>query len=378
MRLGWLIALRGLIVKELRQVLSDPKMIPLLVVGPILQLIIFGYAATLDVATARVVVVDEDHSPESRALALQFAAAESFELVGEVATAGRAEGLIAVGAADVALVVGEGYGREKAGGQPTAVQLLVDGTDSTSATVAITGAAGLVQSLSTGLAQTGEDGPPPAPARVSARTRVLYNPELKSRVFMVPGVLAIVLLIVTMIATAMAVVREKETGTLEQLVVTPVSRATLLAGKLVPFALFGLVDTFFVLVLSRWLFQVPFEGSVWLLLANVPAFLACTLGLGLLVSTVSRTQQEAMMTAMFLVMLPMIYLSGFVFPIESMPRPVQPLTELVPVRHFLVILRGVMLKGAGAADLWPSIAKLAGLGAVTFGASVALFHKRID
>ena len=368
------IALRGLIVKELRQAFSDPKMIPLLVVGPVLQLVLFGYAATLDVATARVVVVDPDRSAESRALARRFAAADSFEFEGYVASPGLAAGSITRGEADVALVVGQGYGRSVAGGRATSVQLLVDGTDSTSASVSIAGATGLVQSLSAELAQTGGAGP----GRVVARSRVLYNPELKSRTFMVPGVLALVLLIVTMIATAMAVVREKETGTLEQLVVTPVSRSTLLAGKLIPFALFGLVDTFLVLVLSRTLFQVPFEGSVWLLLANVPAFLACTLGLGLLVSTISRTQQEAMMTALFLVMLPMIYVSGFVFPIESMPGPVQPLTELVPVRHFLVILRGVMLKGAGARELWPSIAKLAGLGVVTFGASVALFHKRID
>ena len=369
-----LIALRGLVVKELRQAFSDPKMIPLLVVGPVLQLVLFGYAASLDVATTRMVVVDPDGTSASRALARKFAAADSFEFQGERATAGLAAQAILRGEADVALLVGEGYGRAVANGKPTAVQLLVDGTDSTSASVSIAGATGLVQSLSAELAQV--DGP--GLGGVVARSRVLYNPELKSRTFMVPGVLALVLLIVTMIATAMAVVREKESGTLEQLVVTPVSRSTLLAGKLIPYALFGLVDTVFVLVLSRFWFQVPFEGSLWLLLANVPAFLACTLGLGLLVSTLSSTQQEAMMTALFLVMLPMIYVSGFVFPIESMPAWVQPLTELVPVRHFLVVLRGVMLKGAGAAELWPSMVKLAGLGVVTFGASVALFHKRID
>ena len=194
---------------------------------------------------------------------------------------------------------------------------------------------------------------------------------------MVPGVLAIVLLIVTLIATAMAVVKEKELGTFEMLAVTPVTRSTLLAGKLLPFAAFGLLDSVLVLLLSRYWFEVPMRGSVLLLLGVAFPWVLCTLGLGLLVSTVSRTQQQAMMTALFLVMLPLIYFSGFVFPIESMPRLVQPFTEADPLKHLMLVLRGVMLRGAGLADLWPPILKLAAIGGVTFAAAVALFRKRL-
>jgi ABC-2 type transport system permease protein len=189
--------------------------------------------------------------------------------------------------------------------------------------------------------------------------------------------LAIVLLIVTLIATAMAVVKEKELGTFEMLAVTPVTRSTLLAGKLLPFAAFGLLDSVLVLLLSRYWFEVPMRGSVLLLLGVAFPWVLCTLGLGLLVSTISRTQQQAMMTALFLVMLPLIYFSGFVFPIESMPRLVQPITEADPLKHLMLVLRGVMLRGAGLAELWPPILKLTGIGGLTFGASVVLFRKRL-
>jgi ABC-2 type transport system permease protein len=185
-------------------------------------------------------------------------------------------------------------------------------------------------------------------------------------------------MLVTLIATSMAVVRERELGTLEQLVVTPVSRGALVAGKLIPFAIFGFADSLLVLAIARFWFDIPLEGSGALLVASVFPFLLSTLGLGLILSTVSRTQQQAMMTAVFFVMLPMIYLSGFVFPIESMPAAVQPLTRLVPLRHFLEIVRAVMLKGAGISDLAPQLLQMTALGFAIFGAAVLLFRKRID
>ena len=365
-----LIALRGLVLKELRQVRADPRMIPVLVVAPILQLLIFGYAATMDVTRARVVVVDRDGSPASRALAARLGASDSFEVAGRADTADLAERRLLEGRADLSLTVPAGYGRGLAAGGDVGVQFLVDGTESTTASVGIAGATGLLGALA-----AGEGGGPAG--GVEVRRLVLYNPDFRSRFFMVPGVLAIVLLIVTLVATAMAVVKEKELGTFEMLAVTPVSRLTLLAGKLLPFAAFGLLDSVIVLLISRYWFDVPVRGSVLLLLGVAFPWVLCTLGLGLLVSTISRTQQQAMMTALFLVMLPLIYFSGFVFPVESMPEAVQPLTELDPLKHLMLVLRGTMLRGAGLRELWPPIAKLAAVGAVTFGGAVALFRKRL-
>ena len=370
-----LVALRGLIRKEFRQIRADRAMIPVLVLAPILQLFIFGYAATMDVTRARVAVLDLDDSPESRTLEGRLAASDSFEVTAQVQTAEAAETLLQGSQADLAFVIPAGHGEAVTRGEPAEVQLLVDGTESTSASIGIAGAGGLIGALAAEAEarKAFSVGPPPS---VEVRRQVLYNPDFKSRFFMVPGMLAIVLLIVTLIATAMAVVKEKELGTFEMLVVTPVSRATLLAGKLLPFAAFGLLDSILVLLVSRFWFEVPLRGSALLLLAVAVPSVLCTLGLGLLVSTISRTQQQAMMTALFLVMLPLIYFSGFVFPIESMPRLVQPLTEADALTHLLIVLRGVMLRGAGVVELWPAIAKLTAIGAVTFAVSVALFQKR--
>lgn len=375
-----LVPLGGLVRKELRQIRADPRMIPILVVAPLLQLVIFGYAATMDVTRARVAVLDHDASPESRELANRFAASDSFQLAGHVADGAAAEALLAAGRADLALIVPARWGRDLAAGAPAEVQLLVDGTESTSASIGISGATGLLASLAREvaarrLAQADAEAQPPG--GVEVRRLVLYNPDFKSRFFMVPGILAVVLLIVTMIATSMAVVREKELGTFEQLVVTPVTRPTLLAGKLLPFAAFGLLDGALVLLVSRWWFEVPLRGSALFLMGAAVPFVLCTLGLGLLVSTVSRTQQQAMMTAVFIVILPMIYFSGMVFPIESMPAVVQPFTEAVALKHLLLVLRGVMLRGAGLAELWPAVAKLAAIGVGTFALAATLFQKRL-
>lgn len=374
-----LLALRGLVIKELRQVRRDPRLLSLLLLAPLIQLFIFGYAATLDVATARVAVLDGDRSPESRAFIARLAVTEGFEIAAHVSTDVEAERLLGRGSADLAVILPAGYGRAVAGRGTSAVQILVDGTDTVAASIGLAGASGLLASIAREIGQQRASELPgaQAPTLLIARTRVFFNPELRSRIFLVPGVLALVLMLVTMVATSMAIVREKELGTLEQLVVTPVSRTALLAGKLIPFALFGLVVSLAVLAIAHFWFRVPLEGSAALLLVNVVPFLLGTLGLGLLVSIVSNTQQQAMMTATFFVMLPMIYLSGFVFPIESMPAPVRPLTELVPLRHFLEILRGVMLKGSGVRALWPEILALTGLGLSVFGLAIALFPKRL-
>lgn len=378
---GW-IAFRGLVRKEFLQIRADKRMISTLLVAPLIQLVVFSYAANLDVAKANVVILDWDRTPQSRSLALAIAASDSFTWVGDVPTQDAAERAIATGKAEIAVEIPVGYGAALLGRGSSAVQLVVDGSDSTFAQVGITAGTGLVSSLvaeATGaIPRAPSAGSPPLSPGIDLRTRVLFNPDLRSRIFLVPGVLGTVLMVVTMVASSMAIVKEKELGTLEQLLVTPVSGATIVAGKLVPFGFIGFVDSLLIVAVAHLWFGVPLRGSLPLLFANVIPYLLCTLGLGLFISTVSRTQQQAMMTASFFVMVPMIYLSGFVFAVESMPRAVQPFTEVVPLRHFLEIVRGIMLKGATFGELLPRIAALWGLGVLILTLAVRRFHKRFE
>jgi ABC-2 type transport system permease protein len=212
---------------------------------------------------------------------------------------------------------------------------------------------------------------------LDAQTRVWYNPELKSRNFMIPGVLALLLMVMTMILTSLAIVKEKEAGTMEQLIVTPIKPYQLIMGKLVPFIGIGIIDIFIVVLVATFWFNIPVKGNIFLLFALTTIFLMTTLGLGLFVSTVSRTQQQAMMTAMFFVMLPMIFLSGFVFPIENMPKVVQFFTYFMPLRYFFVIVRGLFLKGVGLAALWDQALILLAFGLVIFSLSALRFRKKI-
>lgn len=371
--------LAGLVRKEFIQIRTDRRLLPVLTIMPLIQLMIFSYAANLDVAKARVVILDEDATPASRLLAGSIAANDSFEWVGAANDGAELLAAIDQGRAEMGISIPVGFGKALAGKGRAAVLITADGSDATLAQVGLTAATGVIrrQALTSAIELLERRGTSP-PGTVDVRPLVLYNPDLRSRFFLIPGVLGTVLMVVTMIASSMAIVREKEMGTFEQLLVTPISGTTILAGKLIPFAIIGFFDGLIVIGIAHFWFGLPFRGSAILLLANVPGFLLCTLGLGLLVSTISRTQQQATMTAMFMVMLPMIYLSGFVFPVESMPRVIQPITQFIPLRHFLLIVRGVMLKGAGVAELWPAIARLCLLGAAIFTASILHFHKRSD
>jgi ABC-2 type transport system permease protein len=216
-----------------------------------------------------------------------------------------------------------------------------------------------------------------ARSEVVAQTRVWYNPDLTSRNFMVPAVLALILMVITTIVTSMAIVREKESGTIEQIIVTPIRPWELIIGKLVPFAIVGFIEVFLVLSVAVFWFEVPLRGNVILLLSLCVLFLLNTQGIGLFVSTVSHTQQQAMMTAIFFIMIPMVMLSGFVFPIENMPQIVQYITYLMPLRYFLVIVRGIFLKGVGLDILWPQVVSLGVFGVAILGLAVARFQKRV-
>lgn len=377
--------LRFLVWKEFLELRLNPRLFGIVIVAPILQLTLLGYAATTDVRDVPVVVADGDRSAESRELIARFDRSRTFTITDIVTTVAEIGPYLERGRASLALTIPAGYGALVASGRSVTLQVVADGSDSNSTTVALGYATSLVGAYAQELAArlpTGveipqlQTGPPPAPA-IDARIRVWFNPELESRYFMIPGVLALVLLVVTANLAAMAIVREREVGTLEQLNVTPLARWELIVGKLVPYGLIGMVDVLLVIAVAVFWFEVPLLGSLTLLLAMSILYVLCTLALGLFISTISDTQQQAMMTALFFFLMPMIYLSGFIFPIENMPAVIQPVTYLIPLRYFLVIVRGIFLKGIGLDLLWPQAAALAAWGAVVLVLAVARSRKRV-
>jgi ABC-2 type transport system permease protein len=377
--------LRRLIWKEFLELRQNPRLFGIVIVAPIIQLTMLGYAATTDVRDVPVVVADGDRSAASRSLIARFDASRNFTVIGAVETVREVDPYLQRGDAWLALAIPRGYGTALAAGEPVALQVVADGSDSNSTTVALGYATALVGEYagelaggppsSVSSAPTSARHTPDAPA-IDLRVRVWFNPQLESRYFMIPGVLALLLLLVTANLAAMAIVREKELGTLEQLNVTPIRRWELIVGELLPYGVIAFIDVLLVTAVAVLWFEVPFRGSFALLLATSMLYVVCTLGLGLLISTISDTQQQAMMTATFFFLTPMIYLSGFIFPIENMPRAIQYATYLIPLRYFLVIVRGIFLKGIGLDLLWPQAAALAAWGGVVLVLAVARSRKR--
>jgi ABC-2 type transport system permease protein len=359
------------IAKEFLQLRRDRRMIGILFIAPIIQLVVFGFAANLDVTNVRLFLVDADHSAESRDLAQRFVQSGYFELVGAGDRADDAEPWLIRGTTDVALIIPRGFGEARQAGRPASVQLLADGADATAANVGLSYAGRIAMAA----------GAPPLDRRgaaIAIEPRVWYNPEMKSRWFYLPAILAMVLMMVTMISPSMAVVREKEIGTLEQLIVTPIRSWQLIVGKLMPFAAIGLLDLLIVTAITVFFFGVPLRGSLGVLVLLSLPMLVTLLGLGLFVSTVVNNQQQAMLSSMFLLMIPFIYLSGLMFPIENMPRAIQAITWAIPLRYYVPVIRGVFLKGSGLDVLWPEGLILCGfaLGIVTLAS--LRFRKRLD
>jgi ABC-2 type transport system permease protein len=341
-----------LIRKEFQELRRNPKIFPVVFLAPIVQLGVLGYAATTDVQNVPMVVADGDRTPESRNLIGRFDSSHYFTVVDVVSTTAGVEDQLVTGRAWLVLAVPAGYGRMVQERRPVTLQILADGSDSNSTNVALAYASSLIAERSAELVVARRPAGSPPVGSLEARIRVWFNPELSSRHFMVPGVLALLLMVITAILGSMAIVREKELGTLEQLNVTPLRRWELTVGKLLPFGIIGVIDVFLVVGLAVFWFEVPFRGSFALLFGLSLIYLLCTLSLGLFVSTVSQTQHQAMMTTVFFFMVPMIYLSGFIFPIENMPEPIQPITYLIPLRYYLVIVRGIFLKGVGLEAFW--------------------------
>ncbi|MGE0360400.1 MAG: ABC transporter permease [Vicinamibacterales bacterium] len=365
-----------LLRKELIELRQDPRLFGIVIMAPIIQLTVLGYAATTDVKDVPLLVVDGDRSAESRRLIARFDASANFVIVDVVSGTGAVEPHLEHGTAWMALTIPAGFGAAVAAGRPGTVQVIADGTDSNSTTVALGYARSVVAGYSQDrLAERLPGGLRAAP--IDADIRVWFNPRLESRDFMVPGIIALLLLVITTNLSAMAIVREREVGTLEQLNVTPLARWELIVGKLLPYALIGLIDVVLVTLVAVYWFQIPMRGSFALLFATSLIYLLSTLGLGLFVSTISATQQQASMTTTFFFMTPMIYLSGFIFPIENMPQWIQWVTYAIPLRYFLVIVRGIFLKGIGFEILWPQIAALLACGLVLIALATLRSSKRL-
>ena len=375
-----------ILVKELLQLRRDPKMLRLIVLAPTFQLLALGYAANLDVRAVPLLLVDRDHTAASRQLVDRFTASGYFELVGAADSVAGVDPWLLTGRAQMALVIGAGYGEAAESGGVAAVQILADGSDAASTGIGLSYAAGIVgrenaRLLALRAARAAAGGRASArrlAGRLELASRVWYNPDLRSRWFYVPAILAMVLMVMTLVLSSMGVVREKEIGTMEQVMVTPIRSWQLIVGKLLPYALIGLIDTFLVVGLVIFWFRVPLRGSLLLLLGLTMVLVLNNLGLGLLVSTISRTQQQAMMGAAFVLMLPQIFLSGLLFPIENMPPAIQGVTYAIPLRYYTTILRGIFLKGSGLGVLWPEALALGGFAVAFLALASIRFRKRLD
>jgi ABC-2 type transport system permease protein len=370
----------SIIWKEFVQLRRDRRLFPVLFISPVLQLLLLGYAANLDVRNISTVVCDLDRSQASRAFLDGFVNSGYFTVRAEVERMDAVDAFLDDGHASMALIVPRGFGDDLAGGRQASAMIIADGSESQSATIGVNYAAMITGRYNQRLVLQRLRrvlGGEAKPLLVNAQVRVWYNPELISRNFMVPGVLGLILMIMTISLASMAIVREKEAGTMEQLIVTPIRPHQLIIGKLLPFVLIGLIEVSFVLVVARFWFAIPIRGSVGLLYLLSLAFMLNTLGIGLFISTISRTQQQAMFTTTFFIM-PMMLLGGFVFPIENMPRFFQHVSHIVPTRYFFVIIRGIMLRGAGWPELWDQAVSLGVLGTILLALSILRFHKKLD
>jgi ABC-2 type transport system permease protein len=381
--------LRCMIRKEFIQALRDPRMRAMLVMPPLIQLMIFGYAASLDVDNAKIAWMDQDRTPESRDLLAEFEGSGRFILAGFPDNERAMQTMMDRGQVDAVIRVLPGFGRDVVRGRSTGVQVLLDGTNSNTAGIVSGFASQCIARYSSEVMQkqqrskmisaTESAGGAVAISapQVTSRTRVWFNPDLRSRNYFIPGVIVNIITLVTLSLTAMAIVREKEIGTMEQLMVTPIRPSELIIGKTLPFVLVGVWDMLLVMGAALLVFHVPFRGSFWLLFGTTLLFLLTSLGAGLFISTVCKTQQQAMM-ATSLFFQPFFMLSGFTFPIRNMPQLAQWLTWLNPVRYFMEIVRGVFLQGAGVEALWPQMVALAIFGVVILGLSVLRFHKQLE
>ncbi len=371
--------LAAIIIKEFVQLARDRRTLAMALLMPVIQLLLFGYAITTEVEHLPTVVFDQSQSQESRALLQRFVNSRFFDITAHAASLQEVQARIDGGLARVGIVIPPDFAQALQAGRSGQVQVIVDASDPLVARSALSTAEGIgqVASLEIVTRLLTRAGVPVRGVPLEVRTRAWYNPDLRSVNFMVPGLLAVILSMLTLMLTAIAIVRERELGTLEQLVATPIRRAELMLGKILPYVVLGYLDITLALLIGAFWFRVPIRGSLLLLYALALVFYLTTLGQGILVSTVSRTQRQAMQGAFF-VFLPTLLLSGFMFPREGMPLVIQWLGYAIPLTYFLIIVRGIILKGIGLAELSSQIVPLAVLGLVFFTVSVLRFQKRLE
>jgi ABC-2 type transport system permease protein len=373
--------LKQMLIKEFIQVFRDKRTRAILLGPPIIQMLVFGYAANYEIRHVPTVVLDLDHSQESRELVSRFTSSPYFAVQRQLTDSRQLGDLIEQGDATIGLEIDAGFAAKLRSGETAPLQVIVDATNSNTALIA----SGYISQIALAFAheyqmdriyriapQLLEVIP-----SVELAPRPWYNPDLSSRWFFVPGIIGSLTLVLVVTLTAFAVVREREIGTLEQIMVTPIRPAEFILGKTLPFFLIGLFDVTLIAVVGSLWFQVPFRGHVAVLALGAVLFLFCMLGVGLLISTISATQQQAMVTSFFFIM-PAITFSGFGFPISTMPQWMQMISYAIPLRYFLVVIRGTYLKGAGMDILWPQMAAMAGLGVALLTAAVLRFHKALD
>jgi ABC-2 type transport system permease protein len=372
--------LSSLIRKEFIQIVRDPRTLLIMFVMPVLMLFLLGYAATNDVRNISIVVIDQDRSTAARELISAYRAADYFHIDYEVDSVAEMKMLIDRGQARAGLIIPPDYGRRLAGHEAAQVAFVLDGSDPTVAATALSAATLIGQMKATAVlratlearGQAGALNPP-----VEIRTQVWYNPDLIGTYFMIPGLIGMILQYLAVLLTSTAIVRERERGTIEQLIITPIRSWELIVGKLAPYALISFFELLEILIIGTLWFNVPVNGDIGLLLALSALFLVTTLGIGLLISTIAKTQFEAMLLAL-VIQLPQIFLSGFFFPLAAMPPFLQAISYLVPLRYFLIIARAVIIKGVGLDAVLNEVMALIIFGVVVMGVASLRFRKRLD
>jgi ABC-2 type transport system permease protein len=373
--MSWL-RIKELVRKEFIQLMRDRRNRVILVVAPLLQMLVFGYVVNYDIRNIRIALEDQSHSYASRELVSAFEGSGIFHVSHHVTDERQIEQLLLRGDVDMAIKIGPDFDGIIKKGQTAQIQIIADGSVSNMASMRMAYTTAIIDKFNRdtiwklyAMQMTY--------AKIDTRIRTWYNPNLDSQYFFVPGIVAFLIMLTSLLLTSIAVIREKEAGTMEQLIVTPLKSYEFIIGKTIPYIIISLVQLSFIIVVAIYWFEIPLAGSIILLFFSSCIFLLSTLGIGLLISSVSVTQQQAMMVTFFLLM-PFFMLSGFVFPIANMPTVIQWLTFLNPLRHFLVIIRGIFLKGVGLEVLWPQYLILTVMGGVVFSAAIARFKKRLD
>ena len=370
----------NIIIKEFLQLKRDPRLFAVIFIAPVMQLILLGYAANLDVNNVHTAVYDQDKTVESRNFIEKFSASGYFSIDDYVDNYQEATDLINKGDVLWVLAIPKDFGKTLARNETAKVQAIFDGSDGNTTGIAAGYLNGVVSSYSKNILvdQMNKNGMHTAiVGNVTPVLRVWYNPDLKTRNFMVPGIIGLLLTVITTVLMAMGIVKERELGTLEQIIVTPIKPFQLILGKIIPFVLLGFLDILIVMAVMVFWFGIGIKGDFFYLIFASFIYILSSLGLGIFISTVSKTQQQAMMVAMFGILLPMNFLSGFAFPIENMPSWIQPITYLIPLRYYITIIRGVILKGDGLLQLLPETITLLGIGAIILIASAMRFSKRL-